>query len=62
MSPALDRPGVLVRIQFLGWREEAVRELLSRYFEIARTTARLRCQPLLDRAADLTRARPPVQA
>jgi class 3 adenylate cyclase/predicted ATPase len=24
--------------------------------------ARLRCQPLLDRAADLTRARPPVQA
>jgi class 3 adenylate cyclase/tetratricopeptide (TPR) repeat protein len=38
---------------------EAAEAAVSEAREIA---ARLRCQPLLDRAADLTRTRPPVQA
>ena len=53
--------GLLDHTEYLTRHEDA--EAAVQAIEEARDiAARLRCQPLLDRAADLTRARPPVQA
>jgi class 3 adenylate cyclase len=52
--------GLLDHAQYLAVNDpDAAEAALGEACDIA---GRLRCQPLLDRAADLTRARPPVQA
>jgi hypothetical protein len=53
--------GLLDHTEYLTRHEDA--EAAVQAIEEARDiAARLHCKPLLDRAADLTRARPPVQA